>query len=140
MAGGLLLLVFSLFAGGTWIGTASAQTAPTAPTVTQCDPPAYPTGAGYEVTCTVSVVNTVTASGATSSTVTTTACLAAAGVLPPTDCTTTTTTSSQLVTSVDQCNGIAYGGGSNVKCDITVTNSVPTGTATSGVTVNQCNG
>ena len=103
-------------------------------------PPAFPTGAGFEVTCTVTIENTITAQGVTSSTVTATACLAAAGVLPPAGRTTTVTTSSQLVTSVDQCNGIVYGGGSNVTCNITVNNNIPVGTPTTGVTVDQCVG
>lgn len=119
-------------------GPAFAQGA-SAPTATECNPPAFPTGAGFQVTCTIAVQNTVTAQK-TSSTVTATACLAAAGVLPPQGCTTTTTTSNQLVTSVNQCNGIVDGGGSNVTCRVTVTNDIPTGTPTSGVTVDQCVG
>ncbi len=117
-----------------------AAAAATAPAVTQCDPPAFPTGAGFEVTCTVTIDNTTTAQGVTSSTVTVTACVAAAGVLPPAGCTTTVTTSSQLVTSVDQCNGIIYGGGSNLTCNITVVNNVPVGTPSTDVTVDQCVG
>jgi hypothetical protein len=127
-----------LIGGLTSVPTASA--AATAPAATQCDPPAFPTGAGFEVNCTITIANTVTSSGAVSSTVTATACLAAAGVLPPFGCTTTVTTSNQLVTSVDQCNGIVVGGGSNVICDVSVVNTIPTGKATSGVTVNQCVG
>jgi hypothetical protein len=118
----------------------SASASASAPAASQCDPPEFPTGAGYQVTCKISIDNVVTATGGRSSTVTATACLAAAGVLPPKGCKTTTTKSSRLVTSVNQCNKIAYGGGSNVKCDVRVTNTVPTSTATSGVTVNQCNG
>src|SRR5450759_656539 len=99
----------------------------------------------FQVTCTVTVVNTTTSTGATSSTVTTSACLAAAGVPFP-SCPrnsgpiTSTTSSTQLVTSVNQCNGIVTGGGSNVYCNVTVTNNVPVGTSTSGVTVDQCIG
>ena len=114
--------------------------AATAPAVSQCDPPAFPTGAGFQVTCFVTVENTMTSQGVTSSTVTATACLAAVGVLPPSGCTTTVTTSSQLVTSVDQCNGVVYGGGSNVTCSVTAINNIPVGTSTSGVTVDQCIG
>lgn len=127
-----------IFAGVAKTSTASAS--PSAPVVTQCDPPAFPTGAGYEVTCTVAIDNTLTAQGAASSTVTATACLATAGVLPPSGCTTTVAASNQLVTSVDQCNGIVTGGGSDVTCDVTVDNNVPAGTATSDVTVDQCQG
>ena len=115
-------------------------TAATAPAVTQCNPPAFPTGAGFEVTCTITIENSITAQDVTSSTVTATACLAAAGVLPPSGCTTTVTTSTQLVTSVNQCNGIVYGGGSNVTCNLTVINNIPVGTPTSAVTVDQCIG
>src|SRR5665811_673437 len=99
----------------------------------------------FQVTCTVTVVNTTTSTGATSSTVTTSACLAAAGVPFP-SCPlnsgpiTSTTSSTQLVTSVNQCNGIVTGGGSNVYCNVTVTSNVPVGTSTSGVTVDQCIG
>ena len=103
------------------------------------------TGAGYQVTCTVSVENYTTSTGATSSTVTTSACLAAAGVTFP-SCplnlgpVTSTITSTQLVTSVNQCNGIVNGAGSNVYCNVTVTDNVPAGTTTSGATVDQCIG
>ena len=128
----------SLIGGLTGVPVASA--AASAPAATQCDPPAFPTGAGFQVTCTLAIANTVTSAGAASSTVTGTACLAAAGVLPPFGCTTTVTTANQLVTSVDQCNGIAYGGGSNVTCNVSVVNTIPTGTATAGVTANQCVG
>jgi hypothetical protein len=118
----------------------AASAAATAPAATQCDPPAFPTGAGFEVNCTITIDNTVTAAGATSSTVTATSCLAAAGVLPPSGCTTTVTTATQLVTSVDQCNGVVDGGGSNVICRVAVVNTIPAATATSGVTVDQCVG
>jgi hypothetical protein len=125
---------------GGFFGTQIASAAATAPAAAQCDPPAFPTGAGYQVTCTITIANTVTAAGATSSTVTATACLAAAGVTPPSGCTTTLSPSTQLVTTVDQCNGIVVGGGSNLTCDVSVVNTIPTGAATSGVSVNQCVG
>ena len=116
-----------------------------APAVTQCNPPDFPTGAGYQVTCNVSVDNYTSPSGGTLSTVTTSACLAAAGVVYP-SCplnlgpVVTTTNSFQLVTSVNQCNGITNGAGSNVYCNVTVTNHIPAGTPESGVTVDQCVG
>ena len=129
--------------GGLAATPASAATG--APAVAQCDPPDYPITAGFQVTCTVSVENYTSASGATSSTVTTTQCLGAAGVVYP-SCplsigpVTSSVTSSQLVTSVDQCNGIVTGGGSNVYCNVNVTNNVPAGTPESGVTTDQCVG
>lgn len=116
-----------------------------APAVAQCNPPDFPTPAGFQVTCTVVVVNTTTSLGVTSSTVTTSACLAATGVVFP-SCplnsgpVTSTTSSTQLVTSVNQCNGIVTGGGSNVYCNVTITNNVPLGTSTSPATVDQCIG
>ena len=116
-----------------------------APAVAQCNPPDFPITAGFQVTCTVTVVNTTSSSGATSSTVTTSACLAAAGVVFP-SCplnlgpVTNTTSSNQLVTSVNQCNGIVTSAGNNVYCNVTVTNDVPVGTTTAAVTVDQCIG
>jgi len=125
---------------GGFFGTRVASAAATAPAAAQCDPPAFPTGAGYQVTCTIAINDTVSSAGAAASTVTATACLAAAGVTPPFGCITTVTTSNQLVTSVDQCNGIIVGGGSNLTCDVSVVDTVPAGTPTLGVTVNQCIG
>lgn len=109
------------------------------PAVHQCNADTYPTGAGWEASCTVRVENTLGGDGSTSSRVTTTWCLAAAGVLPPQGCTTDVTTSNSLVTTVDQCNGI-LAGGSNVTCSVDIVNNVPVGTPTTGVTVNQCVG
>jgi hypothetical protein len=137
------------FAAVAALGIASAPivaaAVTTAPSITQCDPPDFPITAGFQVTCTVTVVNNTSSTGVTSSTVTTSACLGAAGVVFP-SCPlnsgpiTNTTSSTQLVTSVNQCNGIVTGGGSNVYCDVTVTNDVPVGTSTSDVTVDQCIG
>ncbi len=122
-----------------------ASAAATAPAAAQCNPPdGYPTtapaGKGQEVSCNISIVNSVATNGATSSTITTTACLAAAGVLPPAGCTTTVVGSTQLVSTVNQCNGIIVGGGSNLTCNVTLTNDIASGTPTSGATVNQCIG
>jgi hypothetical protein len=118
----------------------AATPAAVAPAATQCDPPAFPTGAGFEVSCNITIANSVSSAGAPGSTITATSCLAAAGVLPPFGCTTVVTTSNQLVTTVNQCNGIVVGGGSNVTCSVSVVNTVPAGSATVGVTVNQCIG
>jgi hypothetical protein len=137
------------FASVALIGIISAPVASaavTAPAAAQCNPAdGYPTtailgGAGREVSCNIAVTNTKTSAGATSSTMTTTACLAAAGVLPPAMCTTTVINSTQLVNSVNQCNGIIVGGGSNLTCNVIFTNDVATGAATTGATVNQCIG
>ena len=143
VAAGLVFASVALLGLSTQTVASAATTG--APAVAQCNPPDFPITAGFQVTCTVAVVNTTTSMGATSSTVTTSACLAAAGVVFP-SCplnsgpVTSTTSSTQLVTSVDQCNGIVTGGGSNVYCNVTVTNNVPLGTSTSIATVDQCIG
>lgn len=59
---------------------------------------------------------------------------------PPALCTTTVINSTQLVNSVNQCNGIIVGGGSNLTCNVPFTNDVATGAATTAATVNQCIG
>ena len=135
VAGGAMVLL------GGIIQMPPASAAPGAPAVNQCNPPSFPTGAGREVSCTVSVQNNISSNGARSSTTTVTACLAAAGVRPPFGCTTTVDNNpTQLVSSVNQCNGIVDGGGSNVTCNVTIQNNIPVGTTTSGVTVNECIG
>jgi hypothetical protein len=141
LAGSLLvgIAIAAMVVVGT-VGTPARAGAATAPVVDQCNPPAYPTEAGQEVNCNVTINNTVTPAGATNSTVTVTACLAAAGVLPPFGCTTTVTTSNQLVTSVNQCNAIVYGGGSNITCNVSIINVIAAGTPLAGATVNQCIG
>lgn len=111
----------------------------TVPAVHQCNADTFPTGAGWEATCDVTIENTLGSDGATSSRVTTTWCLAEAGVLPPEGCDTDVVTSNSLITTVNQCNGI-LAGGSNVTCTVEVINNVPFGTPTTGVTVNQCVG
>jgi hypothetical protein len=92
------------------------------------------------VTCTLTVVNTISAVGAESSVVTATACLAASGVLPPSGCSTETTSSGELTTTIDQCLGIVGGGGSNVTCNVVVSNNVPADSSTSAVSIYQCVG
>ena len=135
----------SLAAIGLSTATVASATNSGPPAEAQCNPPEFPTLAADQVTCILTVVNTVSSSGATSSTVTATACLAAAGVTFP-SCplsvgpVSSTTTSTQLVTSVNQCNGIVYGGGSNTYCNVNVTNNVPVGTAAPAVSVDQCVG
>jgi hypothetical protein len=136
------------FAAIAFLGLASApavSAATPAPSVTQCNQPDFPITAGFQVTCSVTVVNTTTSTGATSSTVTTSACLAAAGVPFP-SCplnsgpVVSTTISTQLVTSVNQCDGIVTDGGSNVYCNVSVTNNVPLGSSNPAATVDQCIG
>ena len=110
------------------------------PTVTQCN--AIAEGGGQGIACDVTVTNNLdVATGVASSTVTLKECSGAAG--PALTCKTPTTTSYDfLVTSVEQCNFAANGGGASVICNVYVTNNI-TGGSTTGVTpvtVNQCNG
>ena len=132
----LIATTMVIFVGFVEVPVASAATA----SVAQCNADTYPTGAGFEATCTLTVVNTITAAGAESSVVTATACLAAAGVLPPSGCTTETTSSDELTTTISQCLGIVGGGGSNVTCNVVVSNNVPADSPTSAVSVYQCVG
>ncbi len=136
------------FASVAIFGIASAPiaaAAATAPAAAQCNPldnvpTSAPAGAGDEVSCNISVTNSTGYLGSPRSTITATACLAAAGVLPPADCITTVTMANTFVTSINQCNGIVYGGGSNVTCNVTFINDVANGSPMSGATVNQCIG
>ncbi len=128
-------------AAGTAFGSAAvleiasapvASAVATAPAAAQCNPQdnvptSAPAGAGDEVSCNITVTNSVGFLGAPTSTTSATSCLAAAGVLPPAGCITTVTTSNQFVTSINQCNGIVYGGGSNVTCNVTFINDVANG-------------
>jgi hypothetical protein len=141
-------------AAGTAFGSAAvleiasapvASAVATAPAAAQCNPQdnvptSAPAGAGDEVSCNITVTNSVGFLGAPTSTTSATSCLAAAGVLPPAGCITTVTTSNQFVTSINQCNGIVYGGGSNVTCNVTFINDVANGASETGATVNQCIG
>ena len=140
--------IMVLMVGGIASAPAGAA-APTAPAAIQCNPAqSFPgSTAGWQVTCHVTIENTLTDAGATSSVVTTTACLTAAGVVATQALCQSTPSywqsiarSGHLVTSVNQCNGTATGGGSNVLCDVTVINNIPDTTPKSGVTVNQCIG
>ena len=80
-AGGLAFASVALLGLSTQTDASAATTE--APAIVQCNPPDFPTTAGFQVTCTVAVVNTTSSIGVTSSTVTTSACLAAAGVVFP---------------------------------------------------------
>ncbi|MFN2569721.1 MAG: hypothetical protein ABR564_09005 [Candidatus Dormibacteria bacterium] len=93
------------------------------------------------ITCDVSIVNNLNlATGARSSTVTVTTTICS----PPTGpCVTTgptTTSYADLVTSVNQCNNSANYPGSDLKCNVRVTNNIIGNTTTSPATVNQCVG
>lgn len=80
-------------------------------------------GGGKTVSCSVTVVNTLTNSPSTTGSIVN-------GVF-----------SHDLVTSVTQCNGSANGGGSILNCSVHITNNISVTGAhgPSGATVNQCN-
>jgi hypothetical protein len=111
-------------------------------TVNQCNNRnAGPPGATTGITCSVTVVNTISSTGRTSSTVTVkrqcslTACAPGNGTF--------TTSSRNLVTRVTQCNGSANDAAPPlVTCTVSVTNNIsaPYTRARSAPTVNQCVG
>ena len=151
-----ILFAFSLLAAGSLAVTSPASAAPIAGApVTNCgDPvtdPSMDTGAGTMISCDTTIANTVTAidpaTGVPSGTsvVTVTECIGPAnGRLDPADLTCTTDTQNLvgLVTSVDQCNGVGYGGGNVLECSVDVITTFVgvTPQAVTAATVNQCNG
>ena len=138
MGAASVAILAALFSAGLMVALVVATSAaPASAAVNQCN--GIANVGGQEVDCTVTIINNLNlATGVATSTVTTQVCTGAAGA--PTCAAPTTTTSGQLTTSVNQCNGTGDGGGSTVKCTVTITNNI-TGTAsTTGATVNQCNG
>lgn len=97
---------------------------------------------GDGVECDVTITNEWNMETSTgSSTVVTRVCIGAAGVdFGAGDCTVTTEENlADVTTVVDQCNGTANGGGSNLRCSVTMTNTI-IGTGTPNApSVNQCN-
>ena len=118
LAMGLLMIGALAQSGG------QISAAPLAAPVNQCNGLANVGGQG--LSCTVTVDNFVTSSGAVSTpaTITVTVCVGAAGPIGAGagTCTTTTTTSSQPVLSITQCDGSANGGGGVLICAATITN------------------
>ena len=116
--------MFVLMIGALAQSGGQISAAPLAAPVNQCNGLANVGGQG--LSCTVTVDNFVTGSGAvtTPSTITVTVCVGAAGPIGAGagTCTTTTTTSSQPVVSITQCDGSANGGGGVLICAATITN------------------
>ena len=85
-------------------------------------------GGGQTVTCSVTIVNTLTASAATTGSV-----MVINNGAP--------ISSPDLITAVDQCNGSAAGNGSTITCDVHITNNIAVDSpaAATAATVNQCN-
>jgi hypothetical protein len=132
---------------------ASAAPLATAPITYCADPdtdPSMDTGAGTMITCVTEITNTVTAidpiSGVASGTahVKVTECTGPAnGRLDPNDLTCTEDEQDlvNLVTHVDQCNEVGYGGGNVLECSVDVTTNF-VGVSPQAIldaTVNQCN-
>ena len=92
-------------------------------------------GAPLSVTCSVSIVNTIDATGASSSVVYVRNCTLNA-------CTGDTVSSSDVITAVDQCNGSDNVGGSATVCTVDIVNniSIDAPAAPTPLTVNQCVG
>ena len=124
--------------------TPLGSSASAAEAIAQCNSIENTPGRG--IICDVTVINNLDATtGVASSTVTLKACLGPANTAetdPAMICTSTTTSYGSLVTSVNQCNSAANGGGGSVICNVYVTNNI-TGAPTTGVTpatINQCVG
>ena len=92
-------------------------------------------GAPLSVTCSVSIVNTIDASGGTSAVVYTRVCTLNA-------CTGDTTNSSDVINAVHQCNGSDNVGGSATVCSVDIVNniSIAAPAAATALTLNQCIG
>ncbi|MBF4625611.1 hypothetical protein [Clavibacter sp. VKM Ac-2872] len=135
-AGAALIALVAVVGVTGQIQSASAAVSPT--TTAQCND--TPNGGGDQVECDVTVVNELNVATQTgSSTVTTRVCAGAAGAAPL--CTTTVSQRDGIIiTAVEQCNGVANGGGSNVICNVDITNNLVGDSTTSPATVNQCVG
>ncbi|MDP9245437.1 MAG: hypothetical protein M3O64_02190 [Chloroflexota bacterium] len=143
-----VLAMCLLMIGALAYGSAPASAAPLGAPVNQCNNDAASNVGGQGLSCTVTIVNYVTASGGidttTPSTVTLTRCVGAAGPIGAGagTCTTTTSISAAPVLSVTQCDGVSNGGGGVLICTVTMTNyfsGAPAGAPTPA-TVYQCIG
>ena len=126
-------------------GGATANAAPLSAPINQCNNITASNVGGQGVSCTVTVVNFVTAGGSatgTPNTITVTVCSGAAGPIGAGagTCATTTTTSAQPVTQVTQCDGVANGGGGVLICAVTMTNNISGSATATPANVYQCIG
>ena len=117
-----VLVIGSLGQSGTQVSAA-----PLSAPVNQCNNVAASNVGGQGMSCTVTVVNNLTSSGAAAapSTITTTVCVGAAGPIGAGagTCATTTSTSATPVNQVTQCDGISNEGGGVMICSVTITNN-----------------
>ena len=133
MVGALLLASAFLVVGG-------ASSPASAAVTNQCNNILNEGGRGLE--CEITVENFLNlATGAESSRVTTLACSGAANENPLPTCVGPTVTEFQeLTTEANQCNGTNNGGGSTMRCVLTVVTTITGNATTSIAPVNQCNG
>lgn len=136
----ILLTGGLLFLGSLGLATGATAATVIGPTTT-CSNDYLTDVAGLGIVCEVTVVNTITGTGG-SATVTVHECHGPAGPVPvQTDCTTQTVDLDEPVTAVTQCNDSINGGGTTLRCSVSVTNNfsgVAPGEA--AVSVNQCVG
>jgi len=113
-------------------GTASAATVG----FSQCNNQgAGPGGAPLSVTCSISIVNTIDASGGTSTVVTSRVCTL-------NNCTGDVPVPTNVINAVHQCNGSDNVGGSTTVCTVDIINNISASApaAATALTLNQCIG
>lgn len=135
--GMLAVLTAFLAVGLTLAGVSAPEKAEAAPvTFAQCN--SLLNTPGQEVSCDVTITNTLdTTTGAHSSIIETRICTGAAS---STTCVTTEPTPSpNIVNRVEQCNSSVDGGGAIVTCNVSVVNNITGEGAATPATVNQCN-
>lgn len=140
------VLALLLAAAFSVVGLASSTSPATAANVAlgQCNNlNGGPLGATTGITCDITVVNTVSSTGATSSTVTVVRQCSLEPCPPGNG--SFTTSSSDLVTDITQCNGSGNDAAPpRITCTVTVTNNISAGAPgadpVTAATVNQCNG
>jgi len=137
----MCMLVMAVLAYGGGPANAAPLTAP----INQCNNITASNVGGQGVSCTVTVVNFVTAGGSatgTPNTITVTTCSGAAGPIGAGagTCATTTTTSATPVTQVTQCDGVANGGGGVLICSVTMTNNISGSATATPASIYQCIG
>ncbi len=136
----LLGAVFAAAIVAAGLSATVLETAPaTAATVgfSQCNGHStpYTTGAPISVTCSITVTNTIDASGGSSVSVYSRVC-------ENDDCTGDTVSGSDVINAVHQCNGSDNVGGSTTTCSVHIINNISASApgAPHAITVNQCIG
>jgi hypothetical protein len=94
-----------------------------------------PGGAALSVNCSVSIINTIDATGGTSAVIYLRTCTL-------NGCTGDTSSSSDVINAVHQCNNSDNAGGSATTCTVDIVNNISANAPApaTAVTVNQCNG